>query len=155
MLIANLREILAGPFNMTTLEEADDITLEQERTFIENHRERDGWIAIVAEVDRRVVGMLNFENGGRTRIAHRGSFGMSVIPAWQGRGVGEALLVALLDWARAHPLVEKVILVVVVGNDRAINLYRKHGFTVCGRNPREIKYGENEYSDDLVMYRYV
>ena len=154
VLLDNARRMMEEPFNVTTPDEFD-VNVDQERAWIVAHREKPGWLAIVAEVDGVVIGLLNFENGGRARIAHRGTFGMSVLPAWQERGVGTALLAALLGWAEAHPTIEKVVLAVVEGNHRAVALYEKYGFLVSGRNPREVKYGEDDYRDDLVMYRFV
>jgi RimJ/RimL family protein N-acetyltransferase len=154
VLIANAREILASPFLVTTPEEFD-LTEDQERAWIAEHRRRPGWLALVPEVEGRIVGLLSFENGSRRRLAHRGSFGVSLLAAWRGRGVGDALLASLLDWARESPLIEKVCLSVHVGNDAAIALYRKHGFAEEGRRVREIKLGPGRYTDDLVMYRLV
>jgi ribosomal protein S18 acetylase RimI-like enzyme len=42
---------------------------------------------------------------------------------------------------------------VLVANEPAIGLYRKHGFVEEGRRVCEIKLGPAEYADDLIMYR--
>jgi RimJ/RimL family protein N-acetyltransferase len=102
VLLENARETLAAPFLVTTPEELD-LTEEKERVWIADHRQKPGWLALVPEVDGRIVGLINFQNGARRRLAHRGSFGMGVLAAWRGRGVGDALLVSLLDWARESP----------------------------------------------------
>jgi RimJ/RimL family protein N-acetyltransferase len=153
-ILANAREMLTAPFLVTTPEEFD-LTEEQERAWIAEHRQKPGWLALVPEVEGQIVGLLNFENGARRRLAHRGSFGMSVLATWRGRGVGDALLTSLLEWARESPLIEKVCLSVFVENDRALRLYRKHGFVEEGRRVREIKHGPGMYADDFIMSRLV
>ncbi|MGV8978956.1 MAG: GNAT family N-acetyltransferase [Cellulomonas sp.] len=58
--------------------------------------------------------------------------GMAVLPAWRGRGVGRALLGAVLDQARTlgRPAMS---LSVEDGNDVARALYVRRGFRVVGR----------------------
>ena len=145
---------LNGPdaeFNVTTPAEFD-LTVEDEVRWIEEHRDHAGWIALVAEVDGAVIGLISFKNGPRKRLEHQGSFGMNVHPNWRGRGAGDALLGSLLDWARASPLVEKVGLAVVSSNHPARALYRKHGFVEEGRHVRAIKYAADRYDDNVIMY---
>jgi len=50
-----------------------------------------------------LLGRIAFRNGNRRKLAHHGSFGIGVHHDWRGRGVGTALISALLDWASAHP----------------------------------------------------
>lgn len=153
-LLANLEENLEGSYNATAPGE-NVPTVEKERAWIRDHRERPGWLAVVAEVEGRVVGLLNFRNGSQSRRAHRGSFGMSVLEAWRGRGIGDALLTTLLDWARGEAGIVKVCLAVFAENRPALGLYEKHGFVVEGRRPREIRLEDGTYADDLLMYRFV
>jgi predicted GNAT family N-acyltransferase len=53
---------------------------------------------------------------------------MAVLPDWRGRGVGDALLVALLDEARARRWPE----VTLHAQVSAIGFYAKHGFVPVG-----------------------
>jgi GNAT superfamily N-acetyltransferase len=57
--------------------------------------------------------------------------GVVVADAVQGRGLGNALLVRLLGWARAIGI-GRVYLIVVKDNRRAIDLYQRHGFVIYG-----------------------
>lgn len=52
----------------------------------------------------------------------------------QGKGVGTALLEAMLDHAREHAC-SRVLLETRAENAPAIALYEKHGFVVNGRRP--------------------
>ena len=82
-------------------------------------------------------------------------FGIGIRKEWRGRGVGEAVLRALLDWATKNPRIEKVSLAVLADKANAIALYRKLGFVEEGRRVPEIKVAKGKYVDDLLMYRWV
>ncbi|MET3802754.1 ribosomal protein S18 acetylase RimI-like enzyme [Clavibacter michiganensis] len=58
--------------------------------------------------------------------------GMAIVPSARGRGVGRALLVALVDAVRASGA-PAVSLSVEDGNDRARALYESLGFVPVGR----------------------
>lgn len=77
--------------------------------------------------------------------AHIGT--IAVAPAWRGRGLGELLLVNLLDQAVALGL-RVATLEVRVSNKVAQNLYRKYGFEIVGR--RRGYYSDN-HEDAWIM----
>ncbi|RMI36364.1 GNAT family N-acetyltransferase, partial [Streptomyces triticirhizae] len=52
----------------------------------------------------------------------------------RGRGVGDALLTEVARWARATGARE-LRLAVVAGNERALALYRRHGFEAVAETP--------------------
>lgn len=60
-----------------------------------------------------------------------GLFGMWVAPEVRGRGVGTALVEAVVGWARAGKF-KRVVLDVADGNDAAIRLYESSGFVPTG-----------------------
>ncbi|MGO8746719.1 MAG: N-acetyltransferase family protein [Thermoguttaceae bacterium] len=132
-----------------------DRTEDQERQWIQEHIDGPGKLVVLAEVSGMVVGCLSFDNGSCHRIAHRGSFAISVRENWRGQGIGTAVLQALLDWVTANPLIEKIGLSVFATNLDAIRLYKRLGFVEEGRQPREIKLGPGEYADNVLMYRFV
>jgi RimJ/RimL family protein N-acetyltransferase len=113
-----------------------------------------GKIVIVAEREGQIIGLLNFSNGGRKRIAHLGELSMSAHKVWRNRGIGRALLSTLILWAQEHPLIEKVCLEVFANNAGAIALYESLGFQAEGRLRREIKLGPGEYIDTIRMARF-
>jgi RimJ/RimL family protein N-acetyltransferase len=65
------------------------------------------------------------------------------------------MLTALIGWAEASPLIEKIGLSVFATNVDAIRLYQKLGFAEEGRQPREFKIGPGEYADGVLMCRFV
>ena len=110
---------------------------------------------IVAEINDKVVGWLAFQSQGRKRLSHVGSLGMMIRKNYRGIGIGKMLIKALLDWAEKNPLIEKVSLGVLSTNRRAIALYKSMGFVEEGRKMKEIKINENEYVDDILVYKLV
>lgn len=131
------------------------MTIEAEEKWIESHLANPNHIILVAEMNSRIVGLLDFSNGHRQRIAHTGEFGMSVEKTVRDQGVGSLLLKALIEWAAKNGTVEKLGLNVHSNNDRAIALYKKMGFEVEGIRKRDLKYGEDQYIDTVVMGRFV
>ena len=130
-------------------------TVEEERDWVQDHRDHPCKLLLLAEMNGQLIGNVNFETGSRRRISHRGDFGVSVAQDWRGRGVGTTLIKTLLKWAASNPLVEKVCLDVFATNTRAIRLYRKLGFVEEGRRIKDIKRGPNDYVDTLMMGRFV
>ena len=60
---------------------------------------------------------------------------MWVAPLARGHGIGDAAMRAALDWARLHHPDSPVVLSVKAGNDPAVRLYERHGFTDAGIAP--------------------
>ena len=60
---------------------------------------------------------------------------IGVAPRARGRGVGRAILDALIEWARQAGAVE-IFLDVRPSNEGAIALYNSRGFVEIGRRPR-------------------
>lgn len=67
---------------------------------------------------------------------------LAVRPERRGNGLGERLLLALLEYSRSRRALTAT-LEVRVGNLVAQQLYRKHGFIEVGRRPRYYRDGED------------
>ena len=91
-----------------------------------------GSLELVAMLDGRLVG-----NAGLARFAGRRShvaeLGMGVHDNWTGRGIGAAMLAALLDSADKWLGLLRLQLTVYVDNEPALHLYRRFGFELEGR----------------------
>lgn len=106
---------------------------------------------LVAEIDGRVVGAINVHLGAGLR-AHSASFGMAVLSEFQGRGVGTALLEAVLDLADNWYGLDRVELGVYADNAAAVRLYERFGFVIEGRL-RAYGYRDGSYADVYAMAR--
>jgi RimJ/RimL family protein N-acetyltransferase len=72
--------------------------------------------------------------------------GLGLRPDLTGRGLGEAIIRAELDYARAEWQPATFRLFVTVWNERAIRLYERLGFREVGRESRSFPlHGENEF----------
>lgn len=136
---------------LTTLEEYT-ITVQQERTWINNFNEDPNSIILIAEIHHQITGLLFFVGGSKKKNAHTGELGVSVSPEFQGLGIGRQLMVSLIEWAENNPAIEKIFLNVFATNDRAIRLYRNLGFTEEGRFIKAVKQPDGEYVDVLQLY---
>jgi L-phenylalanine/L-methionine N-acetyltransferase len=108
--------------------------------------------ALVAEVEGRVVGTLGLHASSRPRRRHVGEIGMAVHDAWQGRGVGGALLAAALDLADDWLDLRRIELQVFADNAPAVRLYERFGFVVEGV-AREFAFRRGAFVDALLMAR--
>ena len=112
-------------------------------------------IYLVAEVAGALVGHAFLESLALGATAHVVRLSIAVHEGHQRKGVGTALMNALLRWARENPRVEKVELHVRSGNAAAIALYRSLGFVEEGRKTRRLKLSASHYLDDIYMALWV
>ncbi|MDP1421727.1 GNAT family protein [Peribacillus simplex] len=146
--------ISEGEYFITISEEFNK-TPEQQRDWIRRLLENERETIIVAAINGEVIGWIGFQSENRKRMSHKGSFGIMIRKNFRGMGIGKDLVQALLDWAEANPLIEKVSLGVFSTNHRAIALYKSMGFVEEGRKIKEFKMSEREYVDDIIMYKLV
>ena len=108
---------------------------------------------LVAEVRGDVVGNAGLHSMGRSaRRRHAGYIGMAVRDDWQGKGVGTALMAAIVDLADNWMGYRRLELTVYVDNAAALALYRKFGFETEG-TLREYSYRDGHYVDAYTMAR--
>lgn len=114
----------------------------------------DTQITLVATIAGEVVGNLGLTRFTRPRRAHVGEIGLGVRDDWQGKGVGSALLQAVLDLADNWLGLRRIELTVHADNQPAIGLYRKFGFEVEGTH-RAYAIRDGVYVDTLSMARLI
>ena len=73
--------------------------------------------------------------------------GVWVAPSHRGTGIGDALVTSVRDWAALQGA-HRVTLEVVRNNERAIDLYTRHGFEVVGQTETP---GHGLRENDIVM----
>lgn len=90
-------------------------------------------LQLVAEHEGRIVAGAGLHPAGpAVRRRHAMVLGITVVGAWQGRGVGDLLMTALCDHADRWLGVLRLELSVYTDNQPAISLYRRHGFEIEG-----------------------
>jgi putative acetyltransferase len=119
------------------------------RRFLAARSERD--VFVVIEQQGRIVG-----NGGLHRFDgrrdHAAMLGMGVHDDFTRRGIGTAILHALLDAADNWLALKRIELSVFVDNEVAVALYRKHGFQIEG-TARALAFRDGAYVDAHMMAR--
>lgn len=114
----------------------------------------DPRLLLVAEVDGTVVGNAGLQQqpGIPLRRRHAMGMGMAVAPTHWRRGVGNALMSGLIEWADNWAGVLRIELNVFTDNAGAIALYQRHGFEVEG-TLRAYALRDGRYADVLTMAR--
>jgi putative acetyltransferase len=111
-------------------------------------------VFLVGEVDGRAVADASVRRLGAMRVRHVASLGIGVHPAYQGIGLGRAMMEAAVAWAEDVGI-ERLELSVRGDNHRAIALYEAMGFERESLRPRFVKLKDGTYVDDWVMVRYL
>jgi putative acetyltransferase len=113
----------------------------------------DGRYMLVAVDSGEIVGALGFGACTAPRMRHVGRLGpIAVARAWQGRGVGSALMRAAIDLADNWLNLIRLELLVMDGNDAAVGLYRRFGFDLEG-TLRAFGFQAGRYVDVHTMAR--
>ena len=110
-------------------------TPQQEGEFLAAKTASANEIEIVAFVDGAVAGTAGIEAVGTNyKVRHRAEFGINILKAYWGLGIGRALTKACIRCAKEAGYTQ-LELTVVAENTRAIALYETEGFVEYGRNP--------------------
>lgn len=101
--------------------------------------------------DGTLIGMVGFRQESALKMKHKGMiFSMYSAPEHRGKGVGRALMQALIERARALPDLEQINLSVVTSNAAAKNLYESLGFETYGVEKRCLLV-DGQYLDEAHM----
>ena len=125
-------------------------SLEETRALMESTP--PGSLMLAAELDQQIVGQGSLIRM-RGRQAHMAELGIAVHDDFTGKGIGTALLDAMLDAADRWLGVRRTQLYVNADNAQAIALYERHGFALEGTH-RAYALRDGAYVDVLCMARF-
>lgn len=95
-------------------------------------------------------GCAGFVREAGLKSQHKGAmWGVYLRPTLRGRGVGEALVAAVITQARAH--VDILTSAVNAENLGAKALYHRMGFRTYGVQPRGLRWGGRDYDEELLV----
>lgn len=113
----------------------------------------DGTYHLVAVINDRIVGMISLHTfPNRPRRRHVGAIGITVHANWQGKGVGRALMQAVISLADNWLNLTRLELEVYTDNEAAIRLYERFGFELEG-TLRQHAFRNGQYVDSHMMAR--
>lgn len=150
--LAYLRKVGGESDNLTFGPEGPGLSEAEEREFLARCAASDNALILLALCDAAIVGSLSFEGGRRARTRHTGELGISVAGVLTGKGIGRALLRALIAWAEHGGVIRKLNLRTRVDNLGAIRLYERLGWVSEGIVTRD-QCIAGVYTDTLFMGR--
>lgn len=125
------------------------ISIEQEKAFIESINNLSKDIMLLGLVDNEIVSISSLQGFARKRIAHRGEIAISVKKQFWHHGIGTKMMQALIDFAKsAH--ISVVELKVKSDNVNAIALYKKLAFETIGTYKNFFKINEKYFDAELM-----
>ena len=146
------RRVGAETDNLSFGADGFPISLEGEKEYIEMMHADPRSVLYVAIKDGEVVGTVSL-NGLPRRMSHRAELGITVLMSEWGKGLGSRLMETVIDFAEKSGI-EIIELAVRSDNERAIRLYKKHGFESIGVYKSYFKIDE-KYVDFKLMNLYL
>lgn len=135
--------------------QGEDISMQEERKYLSSqldkiHKKRT--VQLLAFCDNVLAGIASVDFLDKIE-RHIGVFGVSVVKAFRGQGIGSELMREVFQEATTvNKDLEMMILWVFSTNTRAIQMYQRFGFQEYGRLPNGVKL-EHGYVDRVAMYK--
>lgn len=112
------------------------------------------WFVFLEHVGT-LVGMAGAYREKLEKIQHNAYIvSVYVAPDMRGQGYAQKLMTALIDKIKANREIKRLELQVTVGQESALSLYKKLGFTEVGTLHKEM-YIEGKYFDQIVMEKFL
>lgn len=128
-------------------------TLEQEEALIAKMKASPKEAFITAFINGELVGNASLHSVDTyKKLCHRSSLGIGILQKGQGIGLGNLLMDEIIELAKQLDY-EQLELSVSADNIKALSLYKKKGFQVCGRIPHGFKLKNDRYADLIMMIK--
>lgn len=153
VMLAYLRQVFEETHFMNRYpEEAESMTQDRERTFLEHMAaETTRSMMINAVVDGKVAGNVGLNLvGDMIKLRHRASLGIGVVKEYWGMGLGTLLMEEALCEAGKMGFYQ-VELGTYADNKRAIRLYEKLGFERWGVTKNAFRLKDGTMIDEILM----
>lgn len=124
-----LRDYAAALFreNLPGIFKRPEPTLDQELSYIRSHLDQPNSTLLVAVDGGAIVGLAGLEGGMLDEERHAATLAISVAKSHRGRGIGTALVEALIAWAPGAGIT-RIQLWAWENNPGAIAMYERIGF---------------------------
>lgn len=128
-------------------------TPEQERQFLQGRLDSPRDLMLLGFCEGELAGSCALASVGPfQRVTHRCEVSIALYRKFCGKGIGTAMMTALLAQAKAAGY-EQAELTVMAANKPAIALYERLGFVGCGTLPHNMKYADGSYADACWMQK--
>jgi ribosomal protein S18 acetylase RimI-like enzyme len=113
-----------------------------------------GNFTLGAFLSDNLIGMATFIRETGLKERHKGRiYGVYVTPEFRRKGVGRALLSAILQNVKTDSSLEQILLAVTSRQDAAKRLYQSFGFESFGTEPNALKVGSEYVDEDHMILR--
>ncbi len=127
-----------------------NLTLEEERKFLQSQVVSEVNIMILAEVEGKIVGMCAINGNTKRRLRHSASLGITILKDYWGMGIGRKLMETGISWAKNNGI-SRMELKADTNNHRALALYLKLGFQVEGTLRNDKLLSDGTYRSTYTM----
>jgi L-amino acid N-acyltransferase YncA len=145
------------PFYAAIMAEGKTYPFPQHQTFDEARpwwmEQSPGQTVVAVDEEGAVIGSAKMGPNRPGRGAHVATASFLVEPAHQGKGIGRALGLYVLDWCRAAGFHGIQFNAVVESNNHAVQLWQSLGFEVIGTVPEAFDHPEDGLVGLHVMYQ--
>ncbi len=107
---------------------------------------------LVVVIGERIAGYARCQGSNLKRFAHKVEFGICILKEFWGYKMGTYLLENCIQWADFNGI-KKMTLHVVESNDKALNMYKNHGFEVEGILKNDKRFLDGTFLNTIVMGR--
>ncbi len=128
--------------------------LDKELQLISKLESEKNSVLFVAENNNKLIGNIDLNGNQRRKLFHTGVIGMGIREQWRGKGVGAALLDAVVKWCKDNIFINLLWLEAYDSNEAGKALYIKMGFNACGRIKSFFQEG-NAFIDKITMVKHL
>ena len=105
-------------------------------------------------IDGKLAGTATFVRDTGLKERHKGHiYGVYVTSAQRRKGIGKALIMALLERAKQDASLEQILLAAATVQNAARQMYRDCGFETYGTEPHALKVGSKYVDEDHMILR--
>ena len=112
-------------------------------------------VFLVADYNGKIIGTTSIDLG-KGRKDHVGGFGITIIHGYRGIGLGKHLMSEVIRLAKKelNPKPKIIQMEVYINNKPAISLYKKMGFKIVAKLPKQIQF-KGKLIDEFIMLKYL
>lgn len=130
-----------------------DITTDKEIEIINENLNSRQNMMIGAFINNELAGNASISCvRNHIKLRHRAVFGISIKEKFWNNGIGNALIREAIGQAKQIGY-DQIELGVFSDNEKAVALYKKHGFKIWGNTKNAFKLKDGTYRDEIIMGR--